>query len=80
MSAIGTKRTSLFALHSPLSGAKATLAMCQHSPHSGDRQSNGRSQGPVNHGLSVVDRTGLVRVRRERYCYEDLRSTAVRSM
>ena len=23
----------------PLSGAKATLAMCQHSPHSGDRQS-----------------------------------------
>jgi len=41
---------------------------------------NGRSQGPVNPGLTVVDRTGLARVRRERHCYEDWRSTAVRSM
>jgi hypothetical protein len=41
---------------------------------------NGRSQGPVDPGLTVVDRTGLARVRRERYCYEDWRSIAVRLM
>ena len=40
---------------------------------------NGRSQGPVSAGLSVVDRSGLPRVRRERYCCGDWRSTFVRS-
>ena len=40
---------------------------------------NGRSQVPVSAGLSVVDRSDLPRVRRERYCCGDWRSTFVRS-
>ena len=83
MSAIGTKQTWQFVRRMSAFGGKGdigympALAPFRGSPVRPDV--NGRSQGPVNPGLTVVDRRGLARARREEHCCGDWRSTAVRS-
>ena len=65
----------------PLSGVRRHWLgpRLAHSGVAGPPDMNGRSQVPVSAGLSVVDRSDLPRVRRERYCCGDWRSTFVRS-